>query len=571
MKLFTDAFLCIVFCSALGACHPGNLASEAISDDGSHDSDTLVDGNLYDPNTADDRANNSIAYLGGAGGCTATLIAPQVLLTAGHCAPDPDGVGQEYLVGFPAPLSAAKDSLYRATHTLGKYPVFLTVAHERVAHPEWKGCVGEFKYVDVGTQFATQCADGTQSARGKLYLEDLCDSMRSGTSGNTRLAGRAACETSANGRLTDDGITCALLGFSIMLQPVNRDAYRGINDKATFEATYAHDMLALRNAIIPNRDDLVHAESVTCSMGDGSIARVGYDIALIKLDAPMPSDVNPERVLSQCSAERVVANTPVLVFGFGATVTDILWRLKFPSELNPIEDEKPFGLYTGLGLVDSVSEHLLAIQGGRFYNMPGQCPGDSGSPVMMAASGGKRRAIAGVTSTSRELDGFCLLGADYTRVQTHSGWIKNTVANFRDAALKEDPANAAAIQRAFALDTEACCGDGFVDSGERCDGNCPTSCDDHDIKTKDALVDVGTCQARCVYMTIESVRSESDGSESVGSGSVPSGTVISESPTSDGGGGCNTVGSNSLGSVIFMITLSSLVLNGRRGKIKHCP
>jgi hypothetical protein len=180
---------------------------------------------------------------------------------------------------------------------------------------------------------------------------------------------------------------------------------------------------------------------------------------------------------------------------------------------------------------------------------------------MLGAWGIHRRAVAGVTSMSRELDGFCLLGADYTRVQPHSGWVKSTVANFRDAALKADPDNAVAIQSAFALDMEICCGDGFVDPGERCDGNCPTSCDDHDPQTKDEFLDARTCQARCVHTLIESVGSGSPGASDV----VVAEAITPQEEVGQDGGGCNTTGSHTLGNVILLITLSAFVSRLCRG------
>ncbi len=537
---------CVVLLFALAACQSVHVGSQSPSN--TKTTDPLVDGDLFDPNAAT-QSNTSIAYIEGAGGCTATLIAPQVLLTAGHCALGSGSSGKTFFVAFPAPVTAKSGGFYKATHTIEDYPVFVTAAHDVVAHPQWMGCLSDFKETNVGDAFNTQCADGFQEARGKPYLEDLCDSMRSGITSNDRLAGRDACESS-QGHLTYDGMVCALLDFSIMLQPVNRDAYRENAVEATFNATYASDMLALRDAIIPAREDVLHSESVVCSVDGSSTSRVGFDIALIKLDKPMPPEVRPERVLNQCSTQQVLANTPVFVAGFGATVTDILWRAEFQSELNPVEQEKPFGLYTGTGLVDAVSEHLLAIQGGRFYNMPGQCPGDSGGPVMLDASEGNPRVVIGVASTSRELFGFCLLGAEYTRVQPHSDWIKNTVASFRDAEIKAHPENASAIASAFAMEIDACCGDGMINTGELCDDDCPVGCDDADDSTQDTLWDGGTCQARCVHAAVEvSPRSggsdESDQSEKIGKG-------------------CNTTGSNSLGCVCVLPALCWIVRYRRR-------
>ncbi len=47
------------------------------------------------------------------------------------------------------------------------------------------------------------------------------------------------------------------------------------------------------------------------------------------------------------------------------------------------------------------------------------------------------------------------------------------------------------------------CGNGVVDPGEYCDGNCPTDCSDGDACTRDTLLgDARDCTARCVHETI---------------------------------------------------------------------
>ena len=48
--------------------------------------------------------------------------------------------------------------------------------------------------------------------------------------------------------------------------------------------------------------------------------------------------------------------------------------------------------------------------------------------------------------------------------------------------------------------TPAVCGDGKVDPGEICDGNCPTTCDDNNACTADALKGgAATCDAQCTH------------------------------------------------------------------------
>ena len=57
----------------------------------------------------------------------------------------------------------------------------------------------------------------------------------------------------------------------------------------------------------------------------------------------------------------------------------------------------------------------------------------------------------------------------------------------------------------FALDSDCLnpCGNGIVDPGELCDGNCPTTCDDGSACTIDGLVgDPLTCNAQCVSLPI---------------------------------------------------------------------
>jgi hypothetical protein len=52
-------------------------------------------------------------------------------------------------------------------------------------------------------------------------------------------------------------------------------------------------------------------------------------------------------------------------------------------------------------------------------------------------------------------------------------------------------------------DCSASCGNGIVEPGETCDGNCPTSCDDHDACTFDALTgSAANCSAACSHSPI---------------------------------------------------------------------
>lgn len=65
-------------------------------------------------------------------------------------------------------------------------------------------------------------------------------------------------------------------------------------------------------------------------------------------------------------------------------------------------------------------------------------------------------------------------------------------------------------------DCAAMCGNGVVESGELCDGNCPTSCDDSDACTSDQLMGSATsCDAVCVHMD-----------SSAGCAQVPSGWTL---------------------------------------------
>ncbi|MDF1564740.1 MAG: lamin tail domain-containing protein [Deltaproteobacteria bacterium] len=53
------------------------------------------------------------------------------------------------------------------------------------------------------------------------------------------------------------------------------------------------------------------------------------------------------------------------------------------------------------------------------------------------------------------------------------------------------------------LDCSDACGNGVVDPGETCDGNCPASCDDQDVCTTDTLTGtVSSCSAACEFAPI---------------------------------------------------------------------
>ncbi|MEL6544929.1 MAG: hypothetical protein AAFQ82_09910, partial [Myxococcota bacterium] len=65
------------------------------------------------------------------------------------------------------------------------------------------------------------------------------------------------------------------------------------------------------------------------------------------------------------------------------------------------------------------------------------------------------------------------------------------------------------------------CGNGTVDPGERCDGNCPTNCDDANACTADRLEgSAAACDARCVFEPITAC--------SVGDGCCPEGCTSSD-------------------------------------------
>lgn len=66
---------------------------------------------------------------------------------------------------------------------------------------------------------------------------------------------------------------------------------------------------------------------------------------------------------------------------------------------------------------------------------------------------------------------------------------------------------------------EPVCGNGSIEEGERCDGNCPTSCDDQNACTKDTILGANTCQAECRNTPITACSS--------GDGCCPSGCDFS--------------------------------------------
>jgi cysteine-rich repeat protein len=108
-------------------------------------------------------------------------------------------------------------------------------------------------------------------------------------------------------------------------------------------------------------------------------------------------------------------------------------------------------------------------------------------------------------------------------------------------------------------DCAPACGDGVLSSGELCDtsllsgvGRCPTSCDDGLACTADALVDAGTCAARCTTSPITApangdgccpsgatTATDSDCSPACGDGVVQSGERCDTAITS-GPGRCPT-------------------------------
>jgi len=102
------------------------------------------------------------------------------------------------------------------------------------------------------------------------------------------------------------------------------------------------------------------------------------------------------------------------------------------------------------------------------------------------------------------------------------------------------PADGCCPAGCFATDDADCslfCGNGQIDAGETCDGNCPTDCDDRQACTRDRLVgSIAACSAACSYEPITAcsdgdgccpggcdAESDDDCSASCGNGSVEPG------------------------------------------------
>ena len=71
------------------------------------------------------------------------------------------------------------------------------------------------------------------------------------------------------------------------------------------------------------------------------------------------------------------------------------------------------------------------------------------------------------------------------------------------------PANCNSLNDA---DCQPVCPNGVVEAGEKCDGNCPTSCDDGNACTANTLIgSAAQCTAECTYSTISQCSMTSDG------------------------------------------------------------
>lgn len=147
---------------------------------------------------------------------------------------------------------------------------------------------------------------------------------------------------------------------------------------------------------------------------------------------------------------------------------------------NDSDDDECLGdctLACGDGVVSSVETCDTAIAEGE----PGACPSECDDGVAC-------------TTDSRA-------GADCT-VQCEFGPIT--------AAVDGDGCCPEGLDATDDDDCEAVCDNGVVEPGEACDtaiaegepGACPTACDDLELCTTDALLDAGTCDARCEFTPI---------------------------------------------------------------------
>lgn len=125
----------------------------------------------------------------------------------------------------------------------------------------------------------------------------------------------------------------------------------------------------------------------------------------------------------------------------------------------------------------------------------------------------------GVVGGSETCDGNCPSSCDdgeacTTDTLSGSASTCNATCNFQDitSCLDNDGCCAPGCDASNDNDcTGGFCGDGNVDPGELCDGNCPSSCDDSDACTTDTLSgSAGNCDASCSYTDI-TVCADGDG------------------------------------------------------------
>ena len=106
----------------------------------------------------------------------------------------------------------------------------------------------------------------------------------------------------------------------------------------------------------------------------------------------------------------------------------------------------------------------------------------------------------------------------------------------------DDPAALAASLKSIGS-AIACCGNGVLDPGEKCDtgissgaGACPTLCDDGRANTKDELSNGGSCNAECTFVVIPPPPVD------CGNGKVDSGETCDTAIAPGKTGACPTVG-----------------------------
>ncbi len=510
---------------ALAACGD-DVQTEAVLD-APNTSDPIVDANRNIPQVLTNTQRTEVVKVlipvsaTSASLCTGTLIAPRIVLTAGHCTRSSKNVFHSTDIQ----VFVRGDSVPYAVMGVIEPDRWMSTDNYGVGYNQWLGGTTSEDEQILGKY--TDACTGT--------AKTVCDQIK------------ATCDKNNNG-IADGNTYPNPVGGKTFDEAV---CISGEFAKKVDAAVTANASLSVLADLYIMRDKLAgtYGVSIPFFWAEDRVSGVtdnttGYDISLLVLAEAVASNLAaPVAIESLCesAAMQTTAETaprPIIegcIMGYGGTSPD-------PHNLLNLGYANATGT-AKYGSVDiaAFGGTQLWVRGGRSLGLASNCEGDSGGPVFPGACSTSRAStdrVAGLVSFAADYAGYCTLGSVHTRVGSFAGWIKAWAAQL--ALLKND-------NTGFVIKSTQCCGDGFPDAGEACDGT-------------------SGCNAQCGSNV--PVETPDEGATHVTDAGGSNRTTISfgddELGSAEGCSGCHQGAGGSMSSILLLLGLGVMIVSRKR-------